>query len=356
MVQFLLEHQGSAPLASIWLGGAYGRGEGAVFRQGPQGKDERPWFEYDVYLIPHQETSADNYSRWADTLSQNLSQSVRLNSPGDVQAITCLEPRLLWYDLCLGHQVIWGDADLIPQLRGDGTLSLQVAQNLLLYWGGRLLGLADTPDRPDSKTHPEALNTFYRCAAGLGDAWLIATGLYHVSSQERALRFHSWQREHGPDWSRELGYLYQEALQYQLLPSDFSAVHQQLSSRIPELRRLFVTVYLAIFSQEVRSQLDLQQFEDLFLERRDNPVPTAWQLRHLVSNLRQYRGRHFHSGWYSRPLLHRLYFLLPFLLSDSLPAQTALHRALPDLSPEADLTEVQAAFMDIWQLVEPQLI
>lgn len=351
MVQFLLEHQGHYPLASIWLGGAYGRGEGAVYRQA---RDERPWFEYELFLVQRQTaplTPAElaersgQYIRCSEALSRQLSQSVRLRSAGNTQTIKNLEPRLLWHDLCLGYRVIWGDADLIPQLRNQDALTPQIAQNLLLYWGGRLL---------EMDSDPQPLETFYRAAAALGDAWLISSGLYHVSSQERGHRFHLWQREHSPDWGRELGYLYQEALQYQLLPSDFDQMYAQLPSRLPGFYQLFVRAYLDLFGQQVGYQLDLNHFESLFLEHQE--TSTGRQLRQLMQNLRQYKGKQFQSGWYSRPLLHRLYFLLPYLLADTLPSSQALQRVLPDISPTTDLPQLKQTFMIHWHQIAEELI
>ncbi|HEY9839516.1 MAG: hypothetical protein ACAI44_32550 [Candidatus Sericytochromatia bacterium] len=355
IVQFLLDHQGPAPLASIWLGGAYGRGEGAVFRSGGQ---ERPWFDYDLYLIYSQLDAGTDlqplYRRWNEQMSAHLSLPVQLRSPGDVHAIGALEPRLSWYDLCLSHQVLWGNSDLIPQLRGGPVLPAGTALNLLLYWGEKLLELQaqlSCPDLPDS-----AHDTWYRVVTALGDAWLLSLDLYHVSTQERSQRFHSWQRDHGQPWSRELGYFYQEALQYRLQPSEFETMSSQLVHRIPELSRIFVQVYLGIFAQEVYKPLDLAQFERLFRERQQQPQPATWQLRHLIANLRQYRGRSFHAGWYLRPLLHRLYFLLPFLLERQLPSKTSLARVLPDLPAGAGLAEVKAQFLGLWRQVEDKLI
>lgn len=347
MVQFLLEQKAPSPLAAIWLGGAYGRGEGAVFKTAEQ---ERPWFDYDLYLVYSQPDTSGQLpallARWSASLSVHFAMDVQLRSPGDAQAIATLESKLGWYDLSLGYQVLWGDADLVPQLRGGPMLPPETPLNLLIYWGGKLLEMQLGEPEPD---------TWYRIIAALGDAWLLSQDLYHVSLQERAQRFHTWQREHGLAWSRELGYLYQEALQYRLLPSDFVHMREQLSARWPRLAALFVQVYLAIFAHEVYKPVSLTRFERLFLERRQIR-PAAWQLRHLLANLRQYHGRSFNKGWYSRPLLHRLYFLLPFLLENQLPAPASLSRVLPDLPADADFARVEQEFFKLWKLVEGELV
>lgn len=348
LVQFLLEQKGPAPLASIWLGGAYGRGEGAVFKTGNQ---ERPWFDYDLYLVytrlESEPSLLAHLQRWSEVTSAHLSMPVQLRCAGDVQRVGALEPRLRWHDLCQGYQVLWGNSDLVPQLRGSPVLPAETALNLLLYWGAKIL-------LPDPERDP--LDSYYRQVAALGDAWLISQDLYHFSMQERCQRFHGWQREHGQPWSRELNYSYQEALQYRLLPSEFAHVREQLAGRMAELPRLFVQVYLAIFTHEIYKPLTLTYFERLFRQRQQEPQPATWQLRHLMANLRQYHGRNFHSGWYSRPLLHRLYFLLPFLLQQQLPAKANLDQVLPDLSPDADLAEVRTQFLDLWQQVRDELL
>jgi hypothetical protein len=368
MVQFLLEHQGQDRLAAIWLGGAYGRGEGAVFRAQDQ---ERPWFEYELFLIYRQQEShlprEQAYHRLEASLSQHLSHAVKLRTPGDSHDISRLESRLRWYDLCLGYQVIWGDSELIPQLRPGSQLSLQTAQNLLLYWGGCLLRLeaemeaglnqdlgAELKDKPRFTSSPNLLDTWYRAIAALGDAWLIKLGAYHVSSLERAKRYQTWQRDSKQPWSQELGYLYQEALQYLLLPSDYEGMRSLLSTRTPDLKLLFVRVYLALFAPEASESPELEDFERFFLERQQNQQPKARQLGHLLTNLRQYRGRHFKAGWYSRPLLHRLYFLLPFLMAGEIPETFA--SVLPELPQDAELTAIRQAFLAHWIQVEQDLI
>lgn len=341
IVKFVLEQTGP-PLAALWLGGAYGRGEGAVFRNQDH---ERPWFGYELYPVYQQRDRGEaiDYTRWETALSRHLSLPVTFCSPGDRQTIAALEPRLRWFDLCNGYRVIWGEAELIPQLRGGPALPPEAALNLLLYWGGRLL----------SQIEP-ALEVWYGALLALGDAWLLHRELYHVSLQERGQRFHSWLRDEGSSW-RELGYLYQEALQYRLQPSDFAHTADQLPQRWPQLRPLFERVYLALFAQEVHRPVSLGRLEKLFREQQ-SAQPAARQLRHLLANLRQYRGRRFHQGWYSRPLLHRLYFLLPFVLAEQLPGKAALSRALPNLSPQADYGQVKAAFLALWTEIADELV
>lgn len=338
MVQFLLTHQGNWPLAAIWLGGSYGRGEGAVWRHDEQ---ERPCFDYDLYLIyerPDAIPDPAGLARLGESLASHVSMPVQLRSVGHQGVLHALEPRLLWYDLSLGHQVLWGKSELIPQLRGGPLLPAETGLNLLLHWGARLLAL--------DPAAPNALDDWYRTAAALGDAWLIGLDAYQVSSQARVRHFDGWQRDYGPGWARELGYLYQEAMQYRLLPSDFEPMRCHLPARRAELVRLFVRVYLALFASQTGHELDLAAFEHLFFEL-NAPLParpTAAQLRHLIANLRQYRGRSFHAGWYSRPLLHRLYFLLPFLLEGQLPAPATLARVLPDLPADATIEQATAHF------------
>lgn len=358
IVQFLVEQQESQTLRSIWLGGSYGRGEGAVYREQDQ---ERPWFDYDIYLIYDSLESAaaelPRYRAWETALSAHLTLPVQLRTLDE--PLDSLGPHLRWYDLCLAHQVIWGNADLIPQLREGPLLPLDCALKLLMYWGGRLLQLSN------GVLDHDPLASFYRCVEALGDACLIVLGRYHFLSQTKALRFHDWQRSQGYSWLRELGYLYQEALQYRLQPSEFSSMHTQLPVRIPALISLFTQVYLTIFEQDLQhlqahETVELAHFAEtffagtLYAQARSQLNPS--QLRHLLANLRLYRGRNFDLGWYARPLIDRLYFLLPFLLNQQLPEAEILQQVLPDLPANLGLSAVNEQFFSLWDQIQAELI
>lgn len=347
LVNYLLEQPQLATLVAIWLGGSYGRSEGAVYRQEDQ---EQPWFDYNIYLIYKQLDSVKSqkkyYQQWEAELSKSLGISVQFETPGDTEDLKNTPHTLRWYELFSNYQVIWGDADIIPPLI---KLPIETPLKLLLYWGGHILQSQVLP-------RPIESNIFYRTIMAMGDAWLIRLGRYHSLKQERAQRFHACQQEHGYAWLRELSFLYQESLQYQLVPSEFNSIQMTLERRTPTLIRLFTLTYLGIFSQIDALVPDLNQFEQIFL---NHPIQAPVQhapLRHLVANLRLYHGRHFDRSWYGQPILHRLFFLLPFLLNDTLPEHSVLLKVLPDLDTEYSLQDVKSRFLKEWKRVSSDLI
>lgn len=361
IVHFLLEHHRmvvARPVA-IWLGGSYGRGEGAVFRHQ---NNEKPWFDYDIFLVYSQlgaeQKLHEAYRSWSLTLEERLGIPVQLRSPGDLVGLRTLEPRLMWYDLVHAHQALWGDSSLLPSLRVSTQPTTEMALRLLLYWGGRLLSMnAESRALQEQNGLSEWMDTWYRAASAIGDACLIGLQSYHVSCQERAQRYHSWQIAYGRKWVRELGYLYQEALQYRLLPSDFNRHGKQLLRRYDKLLELFVKAYLFILEKHLKRPTPLASLDNLFLKEASAYPSLKSQFRHVVDNFRFFRGQGFHSGWYSRSLVERLYFLLPYLLRhERKPSRDSLRWICPGLDPESTWQEMEAYFLNLWTQVAEALI
>jgi len=360
LVNFLLEqHAGlKQPLAAIWLGGAYGRAEGAVFRL-PE--NEKPWFDYDIYLVyqvlnPEYAAPLRLYPRWQTHCFKQLGTAIELRTPGDQHAVTHLPSHLIWYDLTQAYQVLWGDHTLTPALHETFAPSLETALQLLLYWGGQWLALLPLDRRDFAQVDAQTLqHVWYRTAAALGDACLMVLHQYDSSTQERARRFHAWQSQNGQRWVRELGYLYQEALQYRILPSDFVRHSQDMFRRCDQLSDIFVSAYLFVLEQFAQHKLQLTQVEQALLSPQQGRLPWRTRWQHLLHNFRLFQGQSFHGSWYLQHPIHRLYFLLPYLLlRQDKPEADVLKRVCPGLLPEADWHDLQVYFFKLWQSTDAQ--
>lgn len=362
IVHFLLEHHRSisARPAVIWLGGSYGRGEGAVYRQQ---NNEKPWFDYDIFII-YRQAGYENktlkaYQNWRMVLENRLNISVDIRSLGDLLCLEQLKPSLMNYDLFYGHQVLWGDSSLLAGMKTPAQPGGEMALRLLVYWGGQILRLGDQEgrNRLEGMENSVLMDLWYRSASAIGDACLLARQDYHVSLQERAQRYQKWQIANGRKWIRELGYLYQEAMQYRIQPSDFSRHGKHILRRHDKLLELFVKAYLYILETHLQHPTPLENLEQVFWTHTPSDSSLKSQLRSVRENFKLFRGQSFHSHWYSRPLIDRLYFLLPYLLlQDKKPARETLHWLCPGLRAEASWQEMNAYFMKIWDQLADQLI
>ncbi|MGV3523949.1 MAG: nucleotidyltransferase domain-containing protein [Candidatus Sericytochromatia bacterium] len=306
IVNYLRDHPQPAPLSAIWLGGSYGRGEGAVYRYG---ETETPWFDYDIYLLYTHSPSETEWRRhaavWQEALSKRVGLSVQLRTPGTLTGLARGQHRLGWYDLGRAHQVLWRQDENLAPIHPQLALPLASAWRLWLEAGGRWLSLNERANPP------EMAQRAYRVATALGDACLIGLGLYHVSMRERAQRLIHWQREPGPAWRYELGYLYQEALQYSLQPSDFAALHDSMPVRWPRLKQLLLDVGALLLAQAgAGTGESLSVLLSTPLARRQAPL---W-LKDLLAPPEKIPAR---KAQEYRESLQILSALLPLLLSEA---------------------------------------
>ena len=346
--------------AAILLGGSYGRGEGAVYRQDER---ERPWFDYDIFIIYRQLGDLfalrENYTAWESLAHTKLGVRLDLKTPGDTFTAYNLPVRLQWFDLIHGHQVLWGPNHIKPRLIENHThLSIEDALNLMLFWGGQIL-LSQTEDVYPEKTQ----DLWYRAIIAAGDACLIAHRRYEIFENQRAQAFHIWQRDSGQTWGRALSYLYQEALQYKSVPSQLMGNSEQFKSREREFALNFVNAYLYLFqyanaelhlfsAQNMAEGFDLQQHGTI-----RNKAPLRAQFKALLENFKHFSGQGFRSNWYTRPPKQRLYYLLPFvLLKEERPPSDTLKWVLPNVPDTANWAALEAGFLTLWRQHAQDLI
>jgi len=257
---------------------------------------------------------------------------------------------LMYYDLFHGHQVLWGDSSLLARIKQPPPVDSETALRLLVYWGGKLLNLGQEDEQ-------NPIELWYRSARAIGDACLIARHSYHISLQERAQRYHQWQMKYGRKWVRELGYLYQEALQYHIQPSDFNRHGKLILKRHEKLLELFIKAYLYILETHLQKPTSFESLDQIFWSHSPSDSSLKSQFRSVLDNFKFFRGKNFHSNWYSRPLIDRLYYLLPYLLlHEKKPARETLHWLCPGLSTEASWQEMNDYFFKIWYQLAPRMI
>lgn len=321
------------PLAAIWLGGDYGRGEGAVFRLATSDPpEEKPWFDYDLYLLYQRPMSHSAYqalyTAWATYLTQHIGLKVELRSAGFEQDIQHLPPRLEWFQLCQRYQTLWGNSSLKPALAQAFISSpkdaLQTLMRGCVYWL--------------TMQHPEQIQeAFYRSAMAAAEACLLLQQQYAGSLRERALAYHHWQQQSPLPWRRELGYLYQEAMQYRFLPSDFSHQLPPDSQRQTRLIKLLLHTYSDLLSHWFQTEV--------------SPENSAQLTQAYLSKQRRRSWR-----WLSRPApsaedhLLELACLLPYVLNDtSVPPGTPLPDLYSEIGDTASQKERIRLFLAYWR-------
>ena len=337
IVRYLCERHPANVLSEVWLGGSFGRGEGASLRSST---GDQPSGDYDVFLIYHTDSLTDTdpyrvqYASWEQALFQQLNFKVQLRTPGSLRQLYQSSYALRWYDLCQKHQKLW----IAPHIeRKPVTVDLSpldVSNSLrLLFWCAGTILSQDKLGMDD----------FYRVVLWVCDSVLIASSCYHHTLEGRLQNMYRLQHVLGVTWLRELFYLQQEAIRYRTEPDLVEAQGYKPSALLkPFVSRAYLTAYTGIEQQGAQ-----EAFQAL------KPV-------HLLKNIDRLD---FFSG--SKKQLVGLLYVLPFLML-SLSQWPALSQIRPFISlrfyrrlyllkPSEQRDLLQAHFLEKWQQFEEGL-
>lgn len=143
-------------LASLWLGGGFGRGEGAVTHVSGA---ERAYNDVDLFLYVYHPEEVDHevLKGLEEAFTEELGAHLEYSKPLPVRTLGRMQPALMWFDALRGHKVIAGAKDihdrfphavhdLVPAFEGPRLLLNRGAG---LVWALRVVrGLEQAPD-PD---------------------------------------------------------------------------------------------------------------------------------------------------------------------------------------------------------------
>ena len=330
IVRYLCEQHPAPVLSEVWLGGSFGRGEGAVLRL-PTG--DRPAGDYDVFLM-YAEALADYtpyqaaYDHWEKVLSQQLNFKVQLRTPGSLQQLYQSTYALRWYDLCQKHQKLW----IAPHSERNPVRAslppLEVFNSLrLLFWCAGVILSQETLEVDD----------FYRVILWVCDSVLIASASYHHTLEGRLQNMYRLQHTLGVSWLRELFYLQQEAIRYRTEPG---LSEDGLPKASALLKPFVYHAYLAAFTG-IEQQGALAAFQTL---KPAHLLKGFDRLDFLSGSKKQ-------AGW--------LLYVLPFMMlppEDWPPLSRLrpflslrLYRRLSTLNIEAQRELLRLQFLERWQ-------
>ena len=207
-------------LVALILGGGYGRGEGGVVKV--NGK-ERPYNDLDFTLLVKQvSVSQDALRAVSHEFEEILGIDVDYSRPLTIGDVKKWPHWLMWHDLLHGHIVAYGDREILtkhaplhlrqlPPLVEATRLLLNRGAGLL--WSHLILHHADEPPDPDF-----LVRNYFKAVLAIGDAILLARGLYRTAYSSRAERL-----EEGLRREPELADLlhhdeYTKALRFRLRP------------------------------------------------------------------------------------------------------------------------------------------
>lgn len=184
-------------LDGILLGGGYGRGEGGVLRTN---EGDRPYndLEFYVFVRGMALVAERKYRGPLHVVGEKLTPIAGIEVEFKVltlEKVRRSEPSMFYYDLSVGHRLLFGDEDrvglaLASHRRSASQIPLHEATRLLM---NRCSGLLFSQERLErSEFGPDECDYVGRNLAkaqlALGDVVLTAYGKYHWSCLERHKR------------------------------------------------------------------------------------------------------------------------------------------------------------------------
>ncbi len=242
-------------VSALVLGGGYGRGEGGVLAN--EGGGESLFNDLDYFLFA-ETPEAPAVRRWVREVEAAESRALGI----DVE-IKCLARRevergvagsMMFLDLALGHEVVWGEAGWLAELGGRlDPAHLPLAEATRLLWN-RGSGLYFALCRIGARREPEFVwRNHQKCALALGDASLCAEGRYHPSSVERLRRLRAGE---AGDVSDELLERYGIAAEFKLHPRPCARTWEELRADNAALRAMWEGVFLRVESRRTGREFE----------------------------------------------------------------------------------------------------
>jgi hypothetical protein len=362
VVHFLCERWPADFLQAIVLTGSYGRGEGGVQRKKSQ---EFPFDDYDLLLV-FKRLNATEKKRIQATLPRICELiSEKTAIPVDIAPVCDLEDlmqapfNLSWYMFRHGHKLIWGQLDLLDTLSDYPVEHLPVSEafQLLLHSGVRLLEVinAGCPliEPWNDSRWPLLLMALHNAVIALGDALLIFNRCYSHSYSERIQILKSLLQQNPslPD-AHLLAYLYPEAIQYKLSPSEYRNLPVELVvGKLEIVRKMFLKYWLLLvedfFLWHKNAISDFKAWVQ-FMQTHPPSLFERWQ--NLHQNWSLFGAQTIWSGWNWHSPETRFWVAFPYLLSpEDFQVGPELTGVFPGCGSPPDFDLLQTCFKHYWQ-------
>lgn len=250
----------SPRLVALVLSGGYGRGEGGVV-PGPDGHGEL-FNDLEFYMFVR--GGPDEACReWVGKVERD--GTAELGVDVEIHAMpwekfTGGSPSMFYYDLVAAHHFVAGDPGWlarVPAVFSDAAAIPADEGSRLLYNRGSSLYFAghaiarDTARRRDGyveRIHGKIL-------LALGDAVLVAHGLYHWSCRERHRRLRDLPDHDLPPSGKTLVAWHADGVEFKFLPLSPARSDAAVSARQEETRALWEEVFLWAENRRLRQAI-----------------------------------------------------------------------------------------------------
>ena len=283
---------GADNLAAVILGGGYGRGEGAVLREGGV---ESVYNDYDFFVVTPTASRRRN-ARIAGILREtgkrlepDVGVHVDFGRPLPQSRLPWLPYELMMMELKMGHAVLHGPSDILAAMPGYDPQRVPLVEGTRLLMNrsvgliqARML-LAERRALTDDEREFAMRNT-YKALMAAGDAVLFVNESYSPSYARR-LRIFDGLSLKGVPRGEQLRDRYHDAIEFKLRPSHALPSGKDLGAWIEDNIALFGNVFLWFERQRLADPG--MGWDDYVTRPNRLPAPNASEsLLNAVRNLR----------------------------------------------------------------------
>lgn len=341
-------------LEAVVLGGGYGRGEGGV-RATPAGDQPYNDLEFYLFLKGSRLLNEQRYLKALAKFGTVLSEKADLHVEFKIESLRrfCRAPISMFsYDLVAGHKVFLGSPalfDSAPHHLRASEIPLSEATRLLFNRFTGLLLTRELLAKRDLTTDDSDFCTrnLAKAELAVGDALLVAKGLYHWSCRERGQRLASVEIA-GVDSMPEIRRRHARAVEFKLRPSRSAPRRELLEREFEAVAELGRTVWLWL--EGIRMKCSYNNAFDYALCRRAKcPEVPAW--RSLLLNMRSFGCRALTGRMAVRYPRERLLKALPLLLwteRSHIEPRSLTHLQTQLCTKAADWQGLVSAYKHLW--------
>lgn len=233
-------------LVSVVLGGGYGRGDGGVVERGGR---QLPYNDLDFFVFTDGMSKAARaelalrLARLGEPWAERLGVEVDFAPAREISSLSWMPVTLMFQELRVGHQVVYGDARALAAIPPCPAESLPQREGLrLLLNRGTGLLLAQrrlAVGGDDEGTRDFVWRNLHKCALGCGDALLILAHRYDYELRRRVSALESLAGKHWPEAVAEaqLG-PYRRAVAFKARPQ--WGDRAQAQAALPGVRQLWL--------------------------------------------------------------------------------------------------------------------
>lgn len=339
---------------ALLLAGGYGRGEGGVFIAAP-GATPALYNDLEFYLLLRDPAAEPDAHIWCEREEREGTAALGI----DVEfkrlataALTGAEPSMFYYDLVVGHRLVWGDAGVLARLpdrlRDPRLIPAHEATRLLFNRGSGLFfcrsALATPADRRVTDGFIERNHAKVRLA--LADTVLAYNGRYHASCRVRAERLAEPLPALPPAWDR-LRAWHAEGVEFKLHPRHRQPGRPELEAAQHELASAWRDLFLWLEGRRLGREFpDAKAYADA--PGRFFSHTPVW--RNLLLRLRDRRTRHGALPmWtdYPRGALQRALILLTDPASG--PVEWARVARWIGCAPVSEISRLEQSYLHWWR-------